>query len=274
MSEKSQSISDDSAKPPAKKRAVKKAAAAVVSGVETAAKKTAAKKTAAKKASSPRKTKTAEVAAPLPDSEAVTKVRVVRKKKAEPTTAAMDDKPVVAAPSARPAAPEPVVVKHTPAPPPNPVDPVPSTVAPPQQAVTPQPQAPPPQQQNFQRPQQHHDFKNKNKFNNGKKNRPDHNAKQKNRPFGKGPAMAKPDADADRESAVLSGPRVEVEGLLEISPKGSGFLRSLKKNLELARDDAFVGSQLINRYGLRPGVVLKAVAQSGPRGPQVVEITI
>jgi len=274
MSEKSQSISDDSAKPPAKKRAVKKAAADASSAVETVAKKTAAKKTAAKKkAVSPRKTKSVEPAAPMPDSEVVTKARIVRKKKAETTSAALDEKPVVAAPPARPIALEPVEVKATPAPPPSPVAPEPSTVAPPQQAVAPQPQAPPPQQQNFQRPQQHHDFKNKNKFNNGKKNRPEHNAKQKNRPFGKGPAMAKPDADADRESAVLTGPRVDVEGLLEISPKGSGFLRSLKRNLELARDDAFVGSQLINRYGLRPGVVLKAVAQNGPRGPQVVEIT-
>jgi transcription termination factor Rho len=281
MSEKSQSISNESAKPPAKKRAVKKPAGDAAAAVKTTAKKTAAKKaattkTAAKKtattktATSPRKTKTAELAAPAPASEVVSKARVVRKKKAEATTAAMDAKPMVAAPSVPPTPPEPVVVKTTPAPPPSPVAPAPSMVAPPQQAVTRQSQNPPPQQQNFQRPQ--NDFRNKNNFNNGKKNRPDHNAKQKNRPFGKGPAMAKPDADAEREAAVLTGPRVDVEGLLEISPKGSGFLRNLKKNLEQARDDVFVGSQLINRFGLRPGVVLKAVAQSGPRGLQVVEI--
>ena len=126
------------------------------------------------------------------------------------------------------------------------------------------------QQNNNQRPQQgqHNDFK-KNKFQN---NKFDRNNKQKNKPFQKNQPPAKFDPDADRNNAVLSGPKTEAQGLLEIGPKGSGFLRNLKKSFELGKDDPFVSTTLINKLGLRPGVILKTMTQMGPRGPQVVEI--
>lgn len=126
------------------------------------------------------------------------------------------------------------------------------------------------QQNNNQRPQQgqQNDFK-KNKFQN---NKFDRNNKQKNKPFQKNQPPAKFDPDADRNNAVLSGPKTEAQGLLEIGPKGSGFLRSLKKSFELGKDDPFVSAALINKLGLRPGVILNTMTQMGPRGPQVVEI--
>ena len=142
----------------------------------------------------------------------------------------------------------------------------------------PQQQQPQPQhQKQQQRPpyEQKSNKHNNNKFGNGKKNRFDRNQnnqhQQKNRPFGK-QQQAKPDPDADRSQVVLEGPKIEVTGLLELTVKGSGFIRNVKKSFEIGRDDAFITAQLVNRLGLRAGAILNVLTQLGPRGPQVVEV--
>jgi transcription termination factor Rho len=114
----------------------------------------------------------------------------------------------------------------------------------------------------------------KNKFGKNKKNNNgfDRHQKQKGKHPGQNGAAPRVDLDYDRSQVVLEGPKIEVEGLLELTPKGSGFLRSLKKNFELAKDDAFVGATIVGKWGLRAGAVIKALTQMGPRGPQVVEI--
>ncbi len=84
--------------------------------------------------------------------------------------------------------------------------------------------------------------------------------------------MRKPDPDAERANAVLEGPKLEVEGLLEITPKGSGFLRKAGKQFEQGKDDVFVPAGLLQRFGIRAGVWLKGFAQMGSRGEQLVEI--
>jgi transcription termination factor Rho len=71
----------------------------------------------------------------------------------------------------------------------------------------------------------------------------------------------------------FTGPKLDVDGMLEIAPKGFGFLRVPQKNFEMARDDVFVSPEMIRRYGLRLGVWIKGQAQEGPRGLQLVEIT-
>lgn len=80
-------------------------------------------------------------------------------------------------------------------------------------------------------------------------------------------------AEQESRSTVPEGPKVEVDGLLELAPKGFGFLRLLSKKFEQARDDVFVSPDFVRRYGLRVGVWIKGYSQQGSRGPQLVEIT-
>ena len=66
---------------------------------------------------------------------------------------------------------------------------------------------------------------------------------------------------------------IEADGLLELAPKGFGFLRVPHKNFEQARDDVFVTPETIRKFNLRLGQWIHGVYQEGPRGPQLVEIT-
>ncbi len=81
-----------------------------------------------------------------------------------------------------------------------------------------------------------------------------------------------PDMD-DRRGIQLSGPKIEADGMLELAPKGFGFLRIPGKNFEQARDDIFVTPETIRKYNLRPAQWIHGLYQDGPRGPQLVEIS-
>jgi transcription termination factor Rho len=82
----------------------------------------------------------------------------------------------------------------------------------------------------------------------------------------------KPNPDGEYANAVLSGELLEISGLLEIIPKG-GFIRLAKKNYEQLRDDVFVPSAIVNRFGLRNGSWLIGQYQMSQRGPILVELT-
>jgi len=71
----------------------------------------------------------------------------------------------------------------------------------------------------------------------------------------------------------LTGPKIEADGLLELAPKGFGFLRVSSKGFEQARDDVFVPPEILRRYNLRGCQWVHGVYQEGPRGPQLVEVT-
>ena len=77
----------------------------------------------------------------------------------------------------------------------------------------------------------------------------------------------------DQRPVLLSGPKLEADGMLELAPKGFGFLRVQKKNFEQARDDVFVTPEIIRKYNLRLGQWIHGLYQEGPRGPQLVEIS-
>ncbi len=77
----------------------------------------------------------------------------------------------------------------------------------------------------------------------------------------------------DRRQVQLNGPKIEADGMLELAPKGFGFLRIPGKNFEQARDDVFVTPETIRKYNLRLGQWIHGVYQEGPRGPQLVEIS-
>lgn len=78
----------------------------------------------------------------------------------------------------------------------------------------------------------------------------------------------------ERRPIQLSGPKVEINGMLELAPKGFGFLRVPGKNFEQARDDVFVTPESIRKYNLRLGQWIHGVYQEGPRGPQLAEISL
>ena len=72
----------------------------------------------------------------------------------------------------------------------------------------------------------------------------------------------------------LTGPKIKADGLLELAPKGFGFLRVRTKNFEQARDDVFVPPDILRRYNLRACQWVHGVYQEGPRGPQLVEVLL
>jgi transcription termination factor Rho len=106
------------------------------------------------------------------------------------------------------------------------------------------------------------------------------------RPYGPGEAGEgdiPPDAvpgeeGADGVSTAVSALDAQLEpgvGLLEMHPNGYGFLRSPGHNYSRERTDPFVPGTMIERYGLRQGVMIKGMVQQ-PRkqqGPRVREIT-
>ena len=63
-------------------------------------------------------------------------------------------------------------------------------------------------------------------------------------------------------------------GLLELHPNGYGFLRSPTNNYSRERTDPFVPGTMIEKFGLRPGVMIKGVVQPARRqqGPRLREI--
>ena len=63
-------------------------------------------------------------------------------------------------------------------------------------------------------------------------------------------------------------------GLLELHPNGYGFLRSSDNNYSRERTDPFVPGTMIEKFGLRPGIMIRGMVQPGRRqqGPRLREI--
>ena len=66
----------------------------------------------------------------------------------------------------------------------------------------------------------------------------------------------------------------EVTGVLEMHPKGYGFLRDHTRNYPRDPGDAYVGGDLISRNRLREGVMIKGIATgpAGGPGPRLTRI--
>ena len=75
-----------------------------------------------------------------------------------------------------------------------------------------------------------------------------------------------------KRKVTLKGDPVDTNGMLEVAPKGFGFLRIPEKNYIQCKKDVFVPPEFIRKYGLRPGVWIHGVSQDGPRGPQLTEL--
>jgi transcription termination factor Rho len=79
--------------------------------------------------------------------------------------------------------------------------------------------------------------------------------------------------DRLREAAALdASPAIESEGLVEISPKGFGFLRERIRGFQQSPKDVFVTPEIVRIFGLRDGLMVKCISKQGVRGPQLIEI--
>ena len=71
--------------------------------------------------------------------------------------------------------------------------------------------------------------------------------------------------DAPAQSEIV-GELQSLTGVLELHPKGYGFLRMAKNDYAAEDSDAFVSSSLIEKHRLREGVKIVGEAGMGPRG--------
>jgi transcription termination factor Rho len=69
------------------------------------------------------------------------------------------------------------------------------------------------------------------------------------------------------------GPPEPANGILEMSPKGYGFLRRREMSFAQHPLDAFIAPEFIRKYGLREGMQINGVQCKGARGAQITEVT-
>lgn len=83
-----------------------------------------------------------------------------------------------------------------------------------------------------------------------------------------------PDGVEPESTEVSDLPLEEFVGILEMHPNGYGFLRSPANNYTRERTDPFVPGTMIEKFGLRQGVYVRAMMQQARRqqGPRVREI--
>ena len=79
------------------------------------------------------------------------------------------------------------------------------------------------------------------------------------------------------ESSSMSTAERMLSGVLEMHPKGYGFLRDPARNFKAAHGDAYVGTPLLSKFQLKQGVRLtgrvdESVAKQG-EGPRLAELT-
>ncbi len=76
-----------------------------------------------------------------------------------------------------------------------------------------------------------------------------------------------------RELAALeASPAIESEGIVEISPKGFGFLRERIRGFQQSPKDVFITPEIVRTYGLRDGLMVRCISKNGVRGPQLVDV--
>jgi transcription termination factor Rho len=61
-------------------------------------------------------------------------------------------------------------------------------------------------------------------------------------------------------------PQTTFTGILELHPKGYGFLRQLRRYIQAQIGDPYVGNHLVERFHLPPGVLVEGTLEPGPPG--------
>jgi transcription termination factor Rho len=85
--------------------------------------------------------------------------------------------------------------------------------------------------------------------------------------------------DRDRVRSVAPGTEViegTIDGVLELHPKGYGFLRNAEKGYVAQESDPFVPSSLVEKHRLREGVLIRGDVGAGVRnqGPRLKEVEL
>src|SRR5438128_221674 len=77
-----------------------------------------------------------------------------------------------------------------------------------------------------------------------------------------------------RERIVMSRHVNQAQGVLEISPKGFGFLRNSARNYVAQSGDAYVGGPLIQKYRLQEGMLLAGPVEPSRKGtgPRLLDV--
>ena len=89
----------------------------------------------------------------------------------------------------------------------------------------------------------------------------------------------RPGNNRDRVRSVAPSTEViegTIDGVLELHPKGYGFLRNAEKNYVAQESDPFVPSSLVEKYRLREGVLIRGDVGAGVRnqGPRLREVEL
>jgi transcription termination factor Rho len=79
--------------------------------------------------------------------------------------------------------------------------------------------------------------------------------------------------ERSRAPEIVLGPPEPADGILELTPKGYGFLRRRELMYAQHPQDPFISADFIRQYGLREGMQVKGIAQKGPRGPQITQVS-
>ncbi len=85
----------------------------------------------------------------------------------------------------------------------------------------------------------------------------------------------KPNRDRRNDPVHLDDSELfESVGMLEVHPNGYGFMRHPSNNYSREKSDPFVPGTMIEKVGLRPGVMIRGMVQPGKRqqGPRLREI--
>ncbi|MFO1485966.1 MAG: transcription termination factor Rho [Verrucomicrobiaceae bacterium] len=115
------------------------------------------------------------------------------------------------------------------------------------------------------------------KFERWKQRRAERDAQRRAERSGNGQSGGEPQAGNGQEREIEPekplGPPEPANGILEMSPKGYGFLRRRELAFSQNPQDAFIAPEFIRKYSLREGMQIVGVQCKGHRGPQVTEIT-
>ena len=83
---------------------------------------------------------------------------------------------------------------------------------------------------------------------------------------GPGRTYSEPRSNQDRGERTGSEAVTLVQGILELHPKGYGFLRDPKAGYVSQETDSFVSGSLLEKYGIREGVLITGESIPGGRG--------
>lgn len=81
-----------------------------------------------------------------------------------------------------------------------------------------------------------------------------------------------PRGNTPRYSKQLTGEPVACSGILDLTPKGFGFLRVEEKNFIECNKDVFVPPEFVRQYGLRQGLFIEGECRESSRGRQLTTL--